>query len=54
MADFIEISTDRVDVITVGGVTEEIITTVTDVITIDGVGLKGDKGDTGPSGEQGI
>ena len=53
MADFIEISTDRVDVITVGGVTEEIITTVTDVITIDGVGLKGDKGDTGTGGTWG-
>ena len=50
MADFIEISTDRVDVITVGGVTEEIITTVTDVITIDGVGLKGEKGIPGSSG----
>tara|TARA_R110000824_G_scaffold218492_3_gene405212 strand:+ start:1870 stop:3552 length:1683 start_codon:yes stop_codon:yes gene_type:complete len=53
MADFIEISTHRVDVITVGGVTEEIITTVTDVITIDGVGLKGDKGDAGSGGTWG-
>ena len=45
MADFIEIVTDTTNVIEVGGVFEEITTTVTDVIIIDGVGAQGNSGD---------
>ena len=50
MADFIEIVTDTTNVIEVGGVFEEITTTVTDVITIDGVGALGPKGRGVPVG----
>tara|TARA_R110000824_G_scaffold233208_1_gene421401 strand:+ start:173 stop:610 length:438 start_codon:yes stop_codon:yes gene_type:complete len=50
MADFIEIVTDTTNVIEVGGVFEEITTTITEVITIDGVGAPGPKGRGVPVG----